>query len=71
VVDSTRDRGGHTLLLHDCNGTHGTSGAPLLVRGADGSWQVAGLQELAMMNMGLGFAVPASTLAGLLAPQAR
>jgi protease YdgD len=38
-----RRPGGHTLLVHDCAGTHGASGAPLLARGRDGRWGVAGV----------------------------
>jgi protease YdgD len=34
---------GHTLLVHDCAGTCGASGAPLLARGRDGRWGVAGV----------------------------
>jgi protease YdgD len=50
------------LLEHDCEGTRGTSGAPLLVRGADGVWRVAGLQVAAFTEHSGGVAVSAATL---------
>lgn len=37
------DRGGHRLLLDDCPGEPGTSGAALFTRDANGSWGVVGL----------------------------
>jgi protease YdgD len=50
-------------LMHSCAGTHGTSGAPLLARAADGSWRVVGLQVAAFTGGGGGgIAVPASRL---------
>jgi protease YdgD len=53
---------GPTLLVHDCAGTRGTSGGPLLVRGADGAWRVAGLQVGAFAGRSGGVAVAASVL---------
>jgi protease YdgD len=50
------------LLVHDCAGTRGTSGAPLLVRGPDGAWRVAGLQVAAFTGHSGGVAVAASVL---------
>lgn len=38
------DATGHLVIAHDCAGTRGTSGSPLLARAADGSWQAAGVQ---------------------------
>ena len=35
---------GPALLVHDCAGTRGTSGGPVLMRGPDGVWRVAGMQ---------------------------
>ena len=55
------------LLRHDCEGTHGTSGAPLLVRGADGAWRIAGLQVAAFAHRRGGIAVSAATLQAWLA----
>ena len=31
-------------MRHDCTATRGTSGAPLLLRGADGGWRVGGIE---------------------------
>lgn len=50
------------LLVHDCAGTRGTSGGPLLVRGADGAWRVAGLQVGAFTGRSGGVAVSAGVL---------
>jgi len=47
-------RGG--LLLHDCAGTRGASGAPLLVRQGRG-WAVAGVASRVAADMALGQAV--------------
>ncbi len=47
-------RGG--LLLHDCAGTRGASGAPLLVR-QGGGWAVAGIASRVAADMALGQAV--------------
>ncbi len=55
------------LLRHDCAGTHGTSGAPLLVRGADGAWRIAGLQVAAFVHGSGGIAVSAAALQAWLA----
>ncbi len=54
-------------LRHDCEGTHGTSGAPLLVRGADGAWRIAGLQVAAYLHAAGGIAVSAASLQAWLA----
>ncbi|WP_158804492.1 MULTISPECIES: serine protease [unclassified Acidisoma] len=45
------DAGGHRLLLHDCLGLQGTSGAPLFARQPDGHWAVVGL-EVAIIGPG-------------------
>lgn len=37
------DRGGHRLILDDCPGEPGSSGAALLARGPDDRWAVVGL----------------------------
>lgn len=44
VTGLQADATGAGVIAHDCAGTRGTSGAPLLARQADGSWQVAGVQ---------------------------
>jgi len=49
-------------LMHNCAGTRGTSGAPLLAQAVDGSWQVVGLQVAALTDGTGGIAVPASQL---------
>ena len=54
-------------LRHDCEGTHGTSGAPLLVHGADGAWRIAGLQVAAFLHAAGGIAVSAASLRAWLA----
>ena len=38
------DATGHVVIAHDCAGTRGTSGAPLVTCDADGSWRVVGVQ---------------------------
>ncbi|RAI59459.1 trypsin-like serine peptidase [Roseicella frigidaeris] len=54
-----------TLLLHDCAGTRGASGAPLLARGEDGRWAVAGVISggLATGTVGVAVALPAAAAA--------
>lgn len=54
------------ILTHDCAATHGTSGAPLLVRGFDGAWRIAGIQTGAFVDRIGGVAVAAATLQALL-----
>ena len=53
------DRGGHRLLVHDCYGEPGTSGAALFSQQPDGSWCVVGL-EVAVTGPGgrIGLAEP-------------
>ncbi|MCO6414681.1 trypsin-like serine protease [Siccirubricoccus sp. KC 17139] len=55
--------GGGALLLHDCAGTRGVSGAPVLAQGPDGAWQVAGIASRVGMQVALGAAVPAASVA--------
>jgi len=57
---------GRLLVVHDCDATRGTSGAPLLVRGADGAWRLAGLQVGAFSAHAGGVAVAGDVLMGLL-----
>jgi protease YdgD len=54
----TADAGGHPLLVHDCLGVEGTSGAPLFARQADGSWAVIGLEVAVSKQDGYGMAEP-------------
>ena len=49
-------------LLHGCDATHGTSGAPLLARGPDGGWRIVGLQVAAFVGRAGGIAVAPSRL---------
>ncbi len=57
---------GPGLLLHDCAGTRGTSGGPLLTRDASGTWRLAGLQVAAFGGRSGGVAVAASVLQDML-----
>jgi protease YdgD len=67
VLGRAADAAGRPVLRHDCAATRGTSGAPLLVRAANGAWAVAGLQVAAAAGRAVGIAVPAATLRKLLA----
>jgi len=58
------DATGHVVIAHDCAGTRGTSGAPLVTRDADGSWQAVGVQIEARVASAGGLA------AALVAPEA-
>ena len=51
------------MLLHDCAGTRGASGAPLLTQLATGSWAVAGVASRVARDMAMGIAVPAERIA--------
>jgi len=63
IVEATPAR-----LVHDCAGTFGTSGAPLLARAADG-WRIVGLQVAAFTDRIGGIAIAPSRLrAALSAP---
>jgi protease YdgD len=53
---------GQPLLVHDCAGTRGVSGAPLLARGPDGRWAVAGVASSVSPAIALGRAVPAASV---------
>jgi protease YdgD len=63
VLGPARGAGGDGLLLHDCAGTRGASGAPVLARGADGRWGIAGVAVGIASGTALGAAVPAATVA--------
>jgi protease YdgD len=58
VLRTIMERNGGTLIVHDCAGTHGTSGAPLLVRHA-GGWAVLGINVAAgrHANLAVGLSV--------------
>lgn len=52
------DRGGHRLLLDDCHGEPGTSGAALFAQTTDGGWGVVGLAVATTGHHGHGLAEP-------------
>jgi protease YdgD len=58
-----RDAAGRPMLIHDCAGTRGVSGAPLLARGPEGRWAVAGVASSVQLEMAMGAAVPAALVA--------
>jgi protease YdgD len=47
------------MVGHNCAGTLGSSGGPLIARGADGGFVVVGVQAKAALGRSLGVAVPA------------
>lgn len=51
------------LLVHDCAGTRGVSGGPLLAPAPGGGWGVAGVASRAVPRAALGAAVPAAAFA--------
>ena len=53
---------GQPVLMHDCAGTRGSSGAPLLAQGPDGRWGVAGVASRVQVDVALGQAVPAGSV---------
>ncbi len=57
VLDVRPDGQGRPLLVHDCQATLGTSGAPLLWRRPDGRWAAIGIQIAAEAASG-GVGVP-------------
>ena len=42
VLGLRRDSAGQPMLIHDCAGTRGSSGAPVLAQGPDGGWARGG-----------------------------
>ena len=54
-----RVEGEGVMLAHDCAGTMGSSGGPLLLRGADGRFGILGVQSKGTMGRAGGLAVPA------------
>jgi protease YdgD len=62
ALGARRDSAGQAMLIHDCAGTRGTSGGPVLARGPDGRWAVAGIASTVALEMALGAAVPAAVL---------
>ena len=54
-----RIEGEGVMLAHDCAGTTGSSGGPLLLRGADGNFGIIGVQSKGILGRAGGLAVPA------------
>lgn len=54
-----RIEGEGVMLAHDCAGTMGSSGGPLLLRGADGGFAIIGVQSKGILGRAGGLAVPA------------
>lgn len=50
------------LIQHNCAGTFGSSGAPILTLDADGRWAIIGVQAKAALGARFGVAVPAFAL---------
>lgn len=55
------------MLVHDCAGTRGTSGGPVLMQAPGEAWQVAGVQVAGNADDAGGVAVPAAAIRLLLA----
>ena len=66
VLGTVPDRERRTLERHSCEATFGTSGAPLLVRLANGAWEAGGVQVAAAAGRAGGLAVPAARVQSLL-----
>ena len=66
IEGSARDGGGRRLLVHDCAATRGSSGAPVLVRAADGAWRVIGVHVASHRHATGGVAVPVAGFRDLL-----
>lgn len=65
VTGRAVDGAGRALLVHGCEATLGTSGAPVLAHGADGVWRAVGV-HVASRRAGVGgVAVPAAAIAGV------
>lgn len=63
VTATGRDSEGRLLMRHDCAGTRGVSGAPLLARDAKGRWALAGIAVAAERHRAAGLGVPAPAIA--------
>ena len=59
-------RGPSGMLVHDCAGTRGTSGGPLLTQRPDGGWAIAGVASRVAVDVARGAAVPAAAIAAAL-----
>lgn len=57
---------GHRTVVHDCAGTRGSSGAPLLARLPDGrGWGIVGVNAATTADIALGHAAPAGVVGPL------
>jgi len=56
IVGRATDANGQLLLRHNCTGTRGDSGAPLLIE-QDGKWYTTGVDVTAQLGVASGFAV--------------
>lgn len=66
VLGIGREPSGSLVLVHDCAGTRGASGAPILTRSPDGTrWVVVGILSAVNREMSLGNAVPAASIGNL------
>jgi protease YdgD len=54
---------GGGMLLHDCAGTRGVSGGPLLSALPEGGWAMAGVASRASVDAAMGLAVTAASIA--------
>ncbi|WP_372618455.1 trypsin-like serine peptidase [Falsiroseomonas sp.] len=64
VLGVQRGPEGLPVIVHDCAGTRGASGAPLLVQlPGGGGWAVAGVLSAVSADLALGYAVPAAAVA--------
>ena len=66
TVQGHAGAGGTAVLVHDCEGTRGTSGAPLLVRVGATEWRVVGVQVTGRADGAGGTAVPAAAVRTLM-----
>jgi len=66
LIGQFPDATGRSVIAHDCAGTRGASGSPLLARSPDGSrWGVIGVLSAVNPDLTLGYAVPAATIGTL------
>ncbi len=66
LLGQFRDPSGRAVLAHDCAGTRGASGSPLLARSPDGArWGVIGVLSAVNPDFTLGYAVPAAAIGQL------
>jgi protease YdgD len=58
IIATARDADHNPILIHSCEGTLGTSGAPLFNRSPDGVWHVVGIQLATHAGQPGGIAAP-------------